>query len=1244
MSLNASKINEIKLFKKLFELSLIITGLMFTSCATLKPQYGKQVSAPNSENIEVEKPAHRFFLIGDAGNADEAQSQQTLGLLKSNLDKADSASTLIFLGDNIYPKGMVSKSSKDRKVAEKKLQNQIDLAKGFKGHTLFIPGNHDWYSGIDGLTDQRNFVVEQLGKNTFLPKKGCAIDTQKVNNNITIIAIDSQWYLENWDHHKNINTDCSVKTRDDFFIEFESELNKNQNQLTIIAMHHPIMSNGVHGGQFSAIKQIFPLQSKIPLPLFGSIINLLRKTTGASPQDNQNHVYRELSNRLKTLIADRENVIFVSGHDHNLEYIEDKNLKQIISGSGSKSEAARAVNENDFSAGTQGFAILDVFNDGSSVVRFFGNNHSKQKFLFERILTKKSPISTDFKFDNIFKPTEISQIYPDKLTQKSDFYKFLFGKHYRKYYSTKVNAPDLDMSKESDGLTAIRSGGGHQSNSIRLVNSISGKEYSLRALKKSAIRFLQSLAFKEQFVADDFDRTLTEDFLLDFYTTTQPFYPFVIGELASPIHIFHTNPKLFYVQKQNNLGIYNQGFEEGLYMLEERPMNKFNDLESFGKPDNIVSSDKLFENLRKDEKYRLDEKSYIRARLFDMLIGDWDRHDDQWRWSEFKTDSGIIYKPIPRDRDQVFPKYDGLIINLLTRLPALRHMQSFGPDIRNVKWFNREPYPMDLALTASSNLDDWLNEAKFIDLNLTDELINLSFRNLPENIKDKEVVKIKNLLKVRKKKLSDFAETYFKVLRKTVVLHTTDKEDKIVVERLARGETKIQFYRNKASGEELFFENTYRHIETKNIWIYGLNGDDLFEVKGKANKPIRLKLIGGEGKNVYKIENNRNIRIYEQSDKTNETENTIGAKPYLSKDYNLNRYDYKKPGYNSYSGLPVFDYNPDDGLKAGMSFNYKVRGFKGAPYSSIHRLTAIYFFGTSGIELKYNGDFKKIAGNWNLSLDSRFTTPSYTHNFFGYGNEIKNNEEKLGMDYNRIRTQSIDFSPSLYKLGRNNGKIEIGLGFSEIKPEKTKDRISDSSTELPADVFNSTLFGKAMIRYSFSNYNNRSMPSLGMTISAEAHLETNFSKSNQTLGWLAGWLGFTHPVTKNGILNISTLAKFKTLFNDHYEFYQAASIGGNSDLRSYRFDRFIGKHSLILTSDLNLRLGKFKTPLLPVYYGIFGGYDFGRVWLKLEESNLWHQSFGGGIWFNTAQTVTSKINYFYGEDGGRISFNLIFGF
>jgi hypothetical protein len=42
-------------------------------------------------------------------------------------------------------------------------------------------------------------------------------------------------------------------------------------------------------------------------------------------------------------------------------------------------------------------------------------------------------------------------------------------------------------------------------------------------------------------------------------------------------------------------------------------------------------------------------------------------------------------------------------------------------------------------------------------------------------------------------------------------------------------------------------------------------------------------------------------------------------------------------------------------------------------------------------------------------------------------------------------------------------------------------------------------------------------------------------------------------------------------------------------------------------------------------YGIFAGFDYGRVWLDGEASNKWHQSVGGGIWLNGLGTLTTRL-------------------
>jgi len=197
---------------------------IFYSCATKHAQLGSKSPAAIKDNFnDPSKISHTFYLIGDAGNADHQPSEKLLKVFEGRLEKADSASTLIFLGDNIYPHGLPKKDDPERPAAEQKLTNQLQLSKNFKGKTLFIPGNHDWYNGIDGLTNQEKFVNDYLGKKkSFLPKKGCGIDHVDINDDVSMIVIDSEWYLEKWDKHPTINEDCDIKTREQFFDELES--------------------------------------------------------------------------------------------------------------------------------------------------------------------------------------------------------------------------------------------------------------------------------------------------------------------------------------------------------------------------------------------------------------------------------------------------------------------------------------------------------------------------------------------------------------------------------------------------------------------------------------------------------------------------------------------------------------------------------------------------------------------------------------------------------------------------------------------------------------------------------------------------------------------------------------------------------------------------------------------------------------------------------------------------------------
>ncbi|MFV5685576.1 metallophosphoesterase [Flavobacterium sp. GB2R13] len=1224
----------------------ILIFLVLQSCATHHAQFGKNIKNPVTENAsDTSKIVHTFFLVGDAGNANEEKSLQTIDLLANQLKKATDNSTLLFLGDNIYPKGLPNTDHpNDRIIAENKLTNQLKLTKKFKGKTIFIPGNHDWYSGMKGLDRQAKFVTDYLNdKKSFLPRKGCGIDDLEINKNLTLITIDSQWFLEDWDKSPTINDDCNIKTREDFFVELENILNKNQDKTVLLALHHPLLSNGTHGGQFSLEKQLFPLEEKIPLPVIGSLINLIRKTSGISPQDIQNKQYTLFVKRVKTLIQSQDNVIVVSGHDHNLQYIDKDNIKQIISGAGSKSEAAKAVFPTDFSYGGNGFATLNIYENGSAKVLFYGNEKNTEKLLFEHsVLNSKENYNQIF--PSSFPKMTTAAIYSEKQTHKNGFYKFLFGQHYRKQYSTPITVQTTTIDTLFGGLKPKRAGGGHQSKSLQLVDK-NGKEYVMRALKKSASRFIQNVAFKDQFVVNEFEDTYAENFLFDFYTTSHPYTPFAVGNLAEKIGLAHTNPILYYIPKHKALKGFNTDFGDELYMVEERPTDNQKDLTTFGKPNAIIGTDDLLKNLRKDEKYTVDETGYIKARLFDMLIGDWDRHSDQWRWGEYKDGEKIVYKPIPRDRDQAFSKYDGALLSLLMNMPALRHMQTFKEAIRNVKWFNREPYPQDIALLKTANEKDWINQAKFIQENLSDADIDTAFNTLPETIQDETIESIKHKLKVRKTQLQRYASEYYKVLQKTVLIVGTDKKDKFIITHKAKNNLEIAVYRIKKNEKELVYTKNFTAGTTKNIWIYGLDDDDFFEVKGNAKANINIRLIGGQNIDSYTIENGKKIKIYDFKSRENTYALDSKTKTVLTDDYETNLYDYKKPKYNAFSGLPFGGYNPDDGVKLGFIANYTVNKFNQNPYTQKHVLKANYFFATNGYELIYNGSFPKALGKWDLDLESKFTSPNFTINYFGSGNETINNDETFGMNYNRVRLRTLKVTPSIKKIGKYGSEISFSTTFEKISVEETNNRFINIPGVVNPDVFGSQQFAGATVKYSFENYDIPSFPTMGFGFSVAGSWKMNTNDAQRNFPTLESKINFNHKIDANGKVILATILKSKILLNNNFEFYQGAALGGDYDLRGYRNERFLGKQSFYQSNDIRWNLGKIKRSVIPMSYGILGGFDYGRVWVNGENSDKWHQSFGGGLWLNGLNVITARITYFKSADEeARIAFGLGFGF
>lgn len=1223
---------------------------LFWNCATYRSKY---VNDKDVNEIRTNKEvSHTFYLIGDAGLSPMNEMNPALKAFKTTLSKAPENSTAIFLGDNIYPAGLPDPkdSTTAYRLAQNNLDAQLKTLAQYKGKPIFIPGNHDWYNeGLVGLKRQQKYIQKKLkSKEVFFPEDGCPLKKIDINEQVVVIAIDTEWYLVNWDKHPTMNDECEIKDRETFFEELESLIKKNRDKTTLLALHHPMFTYGSHGGQYSLKLHLNPRGTNFPFPVLGSFVNLLRRTSGASIEDLQNKRYLELKNRLVTLAQYSEKVILTSGHEHSLQYIVENNTPQIVSGAGAKKGATRLLNGSKFSTGKRGFVVLEVYKDGSSAVKYYGvdqNNETEHLFSTEVLPPNRNP---NYVFEDKDFPKEVkTSVYTKDEIDKSNFFKSIWGERYRKYYGIEVAAPTVRLDTLYGGLKPVRKGGGNQSKSLRLSDN-TGKEYVMRAVKKSAEVYLQAMAFKDKYVLGEFKDTYTEDFLMDFYTGALPYGLLTVGTLSNAIDLYHTNPTLYYIPKQSALEEFNEEFGDELYMLEEHVGDGHGDLASFGYANKIESTWDMLDKLRKDEKYTLDTDQYLRTRLFDMVLGDWDRHDDQWRWGEVKDKKTgkIVFKAIPRDRDQVYSIWgDGALMGVATRIvPALRMMEGFKEDIRSVEGFNKSAYGLDMVLLAQTTKDEWDAQVKIIQENLSQEVIDKAFAAMPEEIIDEKIMNLKSILLSRIKNLPKNADKYYNELNKFVVVKGTDKDDWFEINTLNDKEIEIKAYRNiGGQKEKKFFQKKFSSDITKEIWVYGLDDDDLFKVSGKGNNKIKIRLIGGQNNDIYDVSTAGNTWIYDFKSKKNTLKNTDGAKVRLVNDYETNTYQPLKLKNSTKQLLPTIGYNPDDGMKLGFGTTNTYYGFRQNPYTSQHSYSAAYYFATSGFELGYKGEFAHVFNKWNLELSARFTSPNFSVNFFGIGNETENFDDTLEMDYNRVKIQNLSLSPSLVWRGQLGAKFRTGLAYENLEVEETTNRFINTFYQANGEESRNSFLG-VEAEYSYENLDNAAFPTIGMGTSLLLGYKTSLTNSGQGFGYIVPSLSFDHKLIPSGRLVLAT--KWKAHFNlgNDYEFYQAANIGGVDGLRGFRNQRFSGKTSYYQNTDLRYSIKQLKTGLLPVTIGLYGAFDYGRVWNPNEDSDQWHHSYGGGFFLNGADVLTARVALFNSVEGPRFSFGVGFGF
>lgn len=474
---------------------------------------------------------------------------------------------------------------------------------------------------------------------------------------------------------------------------------------------------------------------------------------------------------------------------------------------------------------------------------------------------------------------------------RSGLHQFFWGIHNRTIWTTPVKVEVFRMDRSLGGLNLLKRGGGFQTTSFQLQDS-TGRTYALRSLDKDPLEVLSPF-WKKTFVAN---------VVRDQTSAANPFGALVVAALAEAAGVLHTSPRLYYIRPDDtSFGEYAPAVQGRVFLLENKYKSEADLTDSFGNATDLLDSEAMLERRFSDNHYRVNQKAFAKARLFDVLIGDWDRHKDQWNWAVVRKDSDILFEPVPKDRDQAFLNMNtGLVPSIATSKLFVRKFTSFSQDIEDVKALMINSAYIDNRFLNELTRDDWTTVARELQTALTDEAIDRAVREFPKPVYKLIGHNIGANLKSRRDKLPMVAETMYSLLSERLAVAGSDQRESFMVQRLNDNETAITVTRiDKTAPGQVLYHRVVKHSETKEITLHGLGGKDVFLVKGDVKKSIPIKIYGGLGED--KITDRSSVQgwrsytsIYDTA-RGNEIDFGTEAKDKTTSDVRVHAYD--REGY-----------------------------------------------------------------------------------------------------------------------------------------------------------------------------------------------------------------------------------------------------------------------------------------------------------------------------------------------------------
>jgi hypothetical protein len=698
----------------------------------------------------------------------------------------------------------------------------------------------------------------------------------------------------------------------------------------------------------------------------------------------------------------------------------------------------------------------------------------------------------------------------------------------------------------------------------------------------------------------------------DGVSASLPAAPLVANALLEAAGVM-THPQILAVLPDDPaLGEFRTDFQGVLGLLEERLDEQADDV---GGPSRVISPTRLFKRLDAGPDDRVDVRAFLAARLMDMLMGDRDRHRDQFRWAALGDGRPTIWRPISRDHDEAFVQLDGLTL-AITRLyfPPLVTFRPEYPGHVNLNWHAQE---VDRRFLVELERETWDSVASALQSLLTDAVIDSAVRRMPAEMYPVGGERLARVLRARRDGLVQEALSYYAFLAREVEIRATDAAEVAEITRVDAHHLDLAL---RARGDTLpYLARRFDDRETREIRLLLWGGDDRVVVRGDGRPTIRVRVVGGAGDDLFADSTRGGTRFYDDDSGASVAEGSHRIhidsrrhKEWVGSD--TNRYPPREWG-TWWRPLPWFEANADLGLFAGVGFIRTAYGFRRHPFASEIRARAGYATGAGSGRADFDYELRPENAFHVWRLHARASGVDVLR-YYGLGNDTPNLESS---DYYRVEQDRFELEPALVvPLGR---ALEVSVGVP-VQWSSTRDNTGRLVATLRDTLLGGDDFGQAGGRLTFDldTRDRPANPRRGIHLVATGQVYPAVWDVPSTYG--SGEVEGTAFVSARmpGTPTLALRAGGRRVWGS-FPFHESAFLGG-STLAGYRSNRFAGEASLHGGAQLRLTAGRAFLAL-PGIWGVFGGIDAGRVYVDGESPDGWHTGGGGGVWLSLLDRRTT---------------------